>query len=72
MKKNIANIPDMTKSITTFAVASERTRKIESRTSGAFARSSIATNAASSAAARTNVPIVCAEPQPFCCACTIA
>ena len=45
LKKNIANIPDATRNIETFAVDSERVRKIERRTSGAAARSSMTTKA---------------------------
>ena len=55
-----------------FAAVSERVRKMDSRTSGAFARSSITTKLTSSTAESTNVPIVWAEVQPFSCACTIA
>src|SRR6266852_4171358 len=72
LKKNIAKSPDATKNITTFAALSERTRKIDKRTSGAFARSSIKTKPARSATATRNVMIVCAEPQPFCSVWTIA
>ena len=72
MKKNIANIPDIARNIATFAVSSERIRKIESRTSGDFARNSIATNAESRPAARAKNPSVFAEPQPADCASTIA
>jgi hypothetical protein len=61
LKKNIAKRPDATKSITTFAVRSERVRKIERRTSGAFACSSMKMKLASRIAERTNVPIVCGE-----------
>ena len=64
LKKNIANMPEAANSITTFAVSSERTRKIESRTSGAFERSSITTNAVSSATATRKKPTVFADPQP--------
>jgi hypothetical protein len=62
LKKNIANIPDATRRITTFAVNSERTRKIDSRTSGAFERCSITTNDASNTAERAKKPIVVTEP----------
>ena len=44
LKKNIANSPEATRNMAMFAAVSERTRKIESRTSGAFERSSITTN----------------------------
>ena len=54
------------------AVSSERIRKIDSRTSGAFVRSSIRTNATSSAAASPKNPRVLTEPQPACWASTIA
>ena len=62
----------MTRNMTTFAALSERTRKIDSRTSGALARSSISTKPRSNATAMTNVTIVVAEPQPFCSVWTIA
>ena len=55
-----------------FAAVSERTRKIDSRTSGAFERSSITTKATSSTAASANRPSVRADVQPSCCASTIA
>ena len=55
-----------------FAAVSERVRKIDSRTSGAFVRSSIRTKLTSRIAERTNVPIVCVDVQPFSCAWTIA
>ena len=57
---------------TTFAALNERTRKIDSRTSGALARSSISTKPTSNATAMTNVTIVVGEPQPFCSVWTIA
>ena len=63
-KKNIANIPEKTSTITPLAVASERRRNTSSRTSGASERRSIATNAASSAAATPSSPRVLAAPQP--------
>ena len=44
LKKNIANIPEKARNIDRFAVVSERTRKIESRTSGSAERCSIRTN----------------------------
>jgi hypothetical protein len=72
LKKNIANIPDIARNIAVFAVSSERTRKMDSRTSGAFARDSIATNAASSTTAAVKKPSVRAEVQPADCAPTIA
>jgi hypothetical protein len=72
LKKNIAKRPEATRNITTFAAVSERVRKIDRRTSGAVARSSMKTKPTSRIPATTNVPIVCAEPQPFCCAWTIA
>ena len=50
----------MTNSIDTFAPESERMRKMPSRISGAFERSSITTNAASRATATTNRPSVAA------------
>ncbi len=72
MKKNIANRPAPTRNIVVFAVRSERTRKIESRTSGAFERCSITTNETSRTADRTSVPIVCTDVQPFSGTWTIA
>ena len=72
LKKNIAKMPDIARNIATLAVSRERMRKIESRTSGDFARNSITTNATSSTAARTKKPIVLADPQPADCASTIA
>ena len=51
---------------------SERRRKIPSRISGAFERSSITTNEPSSAIASAPRPIVLPEPQPYACALTIA
>ncbi len=72
MKKNIANRPEATRNIVVFAVSSERTRKIESRTSGAFERCSIRTKLTSRIAERTNVAIVSADVQPFSGPCTIA
>ena len=64
LKKNIANIPEKARNIDRFAVRSERTRKIESRTSGSAERCSMRTNAARSTTATTNETIVCVEPQP--------
>ena len=72
LKKNIAKMPDAARNIATFAVSSERIRKIESRTSGAFARISITTKATSSAAASPKNPSVFAEPQPADWASTMA
>ena len=72
LKKNIANRPDATRNMTTFAVSSERTRKIESRTSGSFARSSIRTKETSRTAESAKKPIVTVEPQPSVSAFTIA
>src|SRR3984893_6993291 len=72
LKKNIAKSPQATRSITTFEAASARSRKIDSRTSGATERCSITTTAASSAFASTKKPIVVVEPQPFRSAWTIA
>ena len=63
-KKNIANIPEKTSSITPLAVASERSLNRSRRTSGACERRSIATKAASSAPATAIRPRVEAEPQP--------
>ena len=64
LKKNIANIPEKARNIERFAVVSERTRKIESRTSGSAERCSIRTNPTRSAAAATNETIDTVEPQP--------
>ena len=72
LKKNIAKIADAARNIETFAVSKERMRKIDNRTSGALARSSIATNEASSTPASVKKPIVFADPQPDDCASTIA
>src|SRR4029078_1260517 len=47
LKKNIANMPEKARNIDRFAVVSERTRKIESRTSGSAERHSIRTKALS-------------------------
>ncbi len=55
-----------------FAAVSERMRKMDSRTSGAFARSSIRTKRRAATAESANVPIVWADVQPFSCAWTIA
>ncbi len=64
LKKNIANMPEKARNIERFAVVSERTRKIESRTSGSAERISIRTNAASSSAETTKETIVAVELQP--------
>ena len=72
LKKNIANMPDMARSIAMFAVSKERIRKIESRTSGAAVRSSTTTNAVSRASATAKKPSVFADPQPADCASTMA
>src|SRR5437879_4682669 len=50
--------PDMTNSIATLALVSERTRKIPSRISGAFDRNSVTTNAPRRATASANRPSV--------------
>ena len=62
----------MTNSIATFALVSERTRKIPRRISGAFDRSSVTTNPASNAAARTKRPSVRPDVQPYSCALTMS
>ena len=49
LKKNIANMPEATRNMTMFAVVSDRTRKIDRRTSGDFVRISISTNDRSTA-----------------------
>ena len=72
LKKNIANSPDATRNMDTFAARSERTAKMDSRTSGAFERRSITTKATCSTAASANSPIVRADVQPCSPACTIA
>ena len=72
LKKNVANRPEATRNIETFAAVSERVRKIESRTSGAFARSSIRTKATRRITASANVPSVRAEVQPCSAVSTIA
>ena len=72
LKKNMANTPDATRNMTTFAVNSERIRKIESRTSGAAERCSISTKAVSRTTATAKKPIVVADVQPFVSAWTIA
>ena len=64
LKKNIANIAEKARNMDRFAVRSERTRKIESRTSGSDDRCSITTNAARSTTATMNETIVSVEPQP--------
>ena len=72
LKKNIANNPDMTRNMVMFAALSERIRKIESRTSGAFDRNSMTTNATSSTAASANNSIVRVDVHPCSCVSTIA
>ena len=64
MKKNIENSDMPSSSPTTFAPRSVRCRKIENGTSGWRVRSSIATNAASSASDTAPSASVCVEPQP--------
>ena len=64
LKKNIANMPEKARNIDRFAVVSERTRKIESRTSGSDERISIRTKAVSNSAEATKETIVGVEPQP--------
>ena len=71
LKKNIAKRPDATSSIVMFAVRSVRIRKTPRRTSGAFWRCSIATNALSRITATTPKPIVLADVQPTFCTLTI-
>ena len=63
-KKKIANMPPATNSITLLAAASERVRKIDSRTSGSLVRCSIRTNAVSSATATASRPSVRPDVQP--------
>ena len=58
--------------MTAFAVVSDRVRKIESRTSGARERCSMATNADSSTIASAPKPSVVADVQPALEALTIA
>ncbi len=72
LKKNIENIPDIARNITTFAVRRERILKIESRTSGEAARVSITTNETRSTAAIAKKPSVTVEVQPAVSALTIA
>ena len=72
LKKNIANIPDIARNIAALAVSSDRTRKIESRTSGTTARCSIKTNAPRSTAERPKKPSVVADVQPSVADLTIA
>ena len=64
LKKNIANMPEKARNIDRFAVVSERTRKIESRTSGSAERHSITTNAVSSRAETMKETTDAVEPQP--------
>ena len=71
LKKNIANSPDATRNMTTFAARIVRTLKMLSRTSGSVERRSMTTKAANRANARAPNPRVCAEPQPLSCALTI-
>src|ERR687888_447188 len=51
-------MPEATRNMTRLAVVSERTRKMDRRTSGAAERSSITMKEASSAAARMKKPTV--------------
>ena len=64
MKKNMLNSEAPTSRPTTFAPVRVRSRKIPNGTSGAPWRSSIATNAASSATASASSVTVWVEPQP--------
>ncbi len=58
-------MPPATASMATLALVSERVRKIPRRTSGAFERSSVTTNPASSASAtRPARPSVSTASQP--------
>ena len=68
----MANRPEATRNITTFAVSSERTRKIDKRTSGSAERSSMITNEARRRPASTKNAIVRPELQPCVSARTIA
>ena len=72
MKKNIENSEAPTRRPTTLAPVRVRMRKIENGTSGLRARSSIATNAASSTSESASRPIVWLEPQPASLASTSA
>ena len=56
----------------TFAPASVRSRKIDSGSTGSFARASITRNAASSAADAASTATVRVAPQPYCGAWEIA
>src|SRR4029078_9167639 len=64
LKKNTENMPEKARNIDRLAVVSERTRKIESRTSGSAERHSISTNAVSSRAETMKETIDAVEPQP--------
>jgi hypothetical protein len=65
VKKNIANNPDATKNMATFAARMVRSRKMLSRTSGSIERRSMSRNVASSAIAIPPTPIVWSDAQPF-------
>src|SRR3954451_13340181 len=60
----MANRPEATRNITTFAVSSERTRKIDKRTSGSAERSSMIRNEAKRSPASTQNAIRRPEPPP--------
>ena len=64
-------MPPATASIDRFAPVSERMRKMPRRTSGAFDRRSMNTNAVRRAADASARLMVCAESQPFSCVRTI-
>ena len=72
LKKNIANRPEATRNITELATESERTRKIDSRTSGATARRSSRTNTVSKTKATAKRPSVVDDVQPSVSVLTIA
>ena len=63
--KNHANIAAAHSVPTTFAVATLRSLTMRSGISGSRTRDSIRTKSASSAAAATSSPTVCADVQPF-------
>ena len=72
MKKNIENSDAPSSTPTTLAPVRVLSRKIRNGTSGAFERSSIATNAAISAAEAASRLTILVEPQPALLASTSA